>query len=59
MDKFPKNMTLVALKNFGLITILGFFQDTFVSIFKTKIPSDYFVMNILFSIILISIIVNY
>ena len=42
MDKCPKNMTLVALKIFGLITILDFFQDTFVSIFKTKRPSDYF-----------------
>ena len=34
MDKCPKNMTLVALNIFGLITILDFFQDTFVSIFK-------------------------
>ena len=42
MDKCPKNMTLVALNIFGLITILDFFQDTFVSIFKTKRPSDYF-----------------
>ena len=39
MDKCPKNMTLVALNIFGLITILDFFQDTFVSIFKTKRPS--------------------
>ena len=39
MDKCPKNMTL---NIFGLITILDFFQDTFVSIFKTKRPSDYF-----------------
>ena len=42
MDKCSKNMTLVALNIFGLITILDFFQDTFVSIFKTKRPSDYF-----------------
>ena len=43
MDKCPKNMTLVALNIFGLITILpDFFQDAFVSIFKTKRPSDYF-----------------
>ena len=42
MDKCAKNMTLVALNIFGLITILDFFQDTFVSIFKTKRPSDYF-----------------
>ena len=42
MDKCPKNMTLVALNIFGLITILDFFQDTFVSIFKTKRPSDYY-----------------
>ena len=38
MDKCPKNTTLVALNIFGLITILDFFQDTFVSIFKTKRP---------------------
>ena len=44
MDKCPKNMTLVALNIFGLITILYFFQDTFVSIFKTKRPSDYFAL---------------
>ena len=44
MDKCPKNMTLVALNIFGLITILDFFQDTFVSIFKTKRPSDYFAL---------------
>ena len=43
-DKCPKNMTLVALNIFGLITILDFFQDTFVSIFKTKRPSDYFAL---------------
>ena len=42
LDKCPKNMTLVALSIFGLITILDFFQDTFVFIFKTKRPSDYF-----------------
>ena len=42
MDKCPKNMTLVALNIFGLITILDFFQDSFVSIFKTKKPLDYF-----------------
>ena len=37
-------MTLVALNIFGLITILDFFQDTFVSISKTKRPSDYFAL---------------
>ena len=46
MDKCPKNMTLVALNIFGLITILDFFQDTFVSIFKTKRPSDYFAFSL-------------
>ena len=45
MDKCPKNMTLVALNIFGLITILDFFQDTFVSIFKTKRPSDFFSLS--------------
>ena len=49
MDKCPKNMILVALKNFRLITILDFFQDTFVSILKTKRPSDYYVLNFPFS----------
>ena len=49
MDKCPKNMTLVALQFLGLITILGFFQDILVSIFKIKRPSDYFALNILFS----------
>ena len=44
MEKCPKNMTLVALNIFGLIKILDFFQDTFVSIFKTKRPSDYFAL---------------
>ena len=44
MDICPKNMTPVALNIFGLITILDFFQDTFVSIFKTKRPSDYFAL---------------
>ena len=44
IDKCPKNMTLVALNIFGLITILDFFQDTSVSIFKTKRPSDYFAL---------------
>ena len=44
MDKCPKNMTLEALNIFGLITILDFFQDTFVSIFKTIRPSDYFAL---------------
>ena len=44
IDKCPKNMTLVALNIFGLITILDFFQDTFVSLFKTKRPSDYFAL---------------
>ena len=38
MDKCPKNMTLVALNIFGLIKILDFFQDTFVSILKLKDP---------------------
>ena len=42
MDKCPKNMTLVALNIFGLIAHLDFCQITFVSIFKTKRPSDYF-----------------
>ena len=32
MDKCPKNMTLVALNIFGLITILDFFQDTFLKL---------------------------
>ena len=48
MDKCPKNITLVALSIFGLITILDFFQDTFVSIFKTKRPSDKFALFSLF-----------
>ena len=44
IDICPKNMTLVALNIFGLITILDFFQNTFVSIFKTQRPSDYFAL---------------
>ena len=44
MDKCPKNMTLVALNIFGLITIWDFFQDSFVSILKLKDPQIIFVL---------------
>ena len=40
----PKYDSNLALNIFGLITIFDFFQDTFVSIFKTKRPSDYFAL---------------
>ena len=39
MDKCPKNMTLVALNIFGLITILDFFQDTFLKLKDPQIFS--------------------
>ena len=59
MDKCPKNMTLVALNIFGLITILDFFQDTFVSIFKTKRLTDYFALFLFLALCRASLFVHF
>ena len=59
MDKCPKNMILVALNIFGLITILDFFQDTFVSICKTKRTSDYFALFLFLALLRASLFLNF
>ena len=47
MEKCPKNMTS-STKHFLINHNFGLFQDTFVSIFKIKRPSDYFALFNLF-----------